>query len=231
MKDTPQRAFIALSAILLIFIALLFIFRPKEVLEADTLSDTLTEQEDSLLSRHERAVAERHQQYRQQYRQQSHTPSQRPQHWTDYPRDTLVMANAYQPAEPLMFDLNLADSIDLVQLWGIGPTFARRITSYRQRLGGFHSKLQLMEVKGMTDTLYNAISPYLTLDHPTVRRLNINTAPLDSLKRHPYLGYHRARAIINYRNAAGPFCKIEDLLKVNLIEPETYQRLLPYIEL
>ena len=50
------------------------------------------------------------------------------------------------PAAAVMVELNSADTLELDKIRGIGPAFARRIVKYRERIGGFYKKEQLMEV-------------------------------------------------------------------------------------
>src|SRR3569833_3197280 len=57
-------------------------------------------------------------------------------------------------ASNVVIELNSADSAKLTELKGIGPSFARRIINYRNRLGGFINKEQLKEVYGMDDDRY-----------------------------------------------------------------------------
>ena len=45
--------------------------------------------------------------------------------------------------EKLSIELNSADSAALTKLYGIGPSFAKRIVKYRGELGGFISKEQI----------------------------------------------------------------------------------------
>src|SRR5574344_521719 len=74
-----------------------------------------------------------------------------------------------QEKKTLSIDLNTCDSLDLQLLPGIGVVFSRRIVLYRQKLGGYVSKEQLMEVYGMTGQLYNSIAPNLTLSKAHIR--------------------------------------------------------------
>lgn len=125
--------------------------------------------------------------------------------------------------------LNNADTLDLQQLYNIGPVFARRIVNYRTALGGFVDKGQLMEVYGMDSARYADIAPYITLDTPAVRLLDINSATIDQLKRHPYLDYYQAKAIVRLREKEGLYRTASDLKKVPLIDQETYNKISPYI--
>ena len=60
---------------------------------------------------------------------------------------TASVWHAIPQKKPLVFELNSADSLDLVQLYNIGPTIARRILKYRSLLGGYFCKEQLHEVQ------------------------------------------------------------------------------------
>jgi competence protein ComEA len=67
-------------------------------------------------------------------------------------------------------DLNTADTVQLTQLYGIGATFARRIVSYRARLGGFVNKEQLKEVFGIDSEKYAGLQSRERLMRHTSRR-------------------------------------------------------------
>ena len=56
-------------------------------------------------------------------------------------------------------------------------------------------------------------------------KVNINTATEDELCRLPHIGEVRARDIVSYRDAHGPFATVEELKKVPGIGNETFRRL------
>lgn len=126
-------------------------------------------------------------------------------------------------------ELNTADTLDLQQLYNIGPTFSRRIVRYRTLLGGFVNKDQLLEVYGMDTARYADILPYITIDTSAVSKLDINSATIDQLKHHPYLDYYQAKAIVRLRESQGPYRNIGDLLNVTLIDQQTFSKIAPYI--
>ena len=61
--------------------------------------------------------------------------------------------------------------------------------------------------------------------------ININTADMTALMELPNIGEVKAKAIIAYREAQGPFKKPEDLLNIKGIGEKTLEKLKPYITL
>ena len=132
--------------------------------------------------------------------------------------------------QPLVVELNSADTLTLQMLHGIGPAYARRIVKYRERLGGFHSTEQLLEVYGFTPELVAHIAPYITMDTGNIRQVDINTVELKQLIKHPYIEYYQARDIIALRNKGTRFCSADDLRAIPSMADSTLDRLLPYIK-
>jgi DNA uptake protein ComE-like DNA-binding protein len=130
---------------------------------------------------------------------------------------------------PILIELNSADSLDLLQLAGIGPVFASRILKYRNLLGGFYGKQQLLEVYGFPEETYHAISENLTIDSLQVKQLRINFSGYAELIRHPYFEKRNVEAILNFRENNGPFLSQEQLLAEGLIDTATYAVIRPYI--
>jgi len=135
----------------------------------------------------------------------------------------------YPKKEPVMIEINTADTLELDKIRGIGIAFAKRIIKYRERLGGFYSKEQLFEVFGIDTPKFNEIKDQIRIDEEAVRKLNINKVEFEDLKRHPYLSFKQMNAIIQYRKQHGPYKSIADLSKVLILKPETIQRIAPYL--
>jgi DNA uptake protein ComE-like DNA-binding protein len=60
-------------------------------------------------------------------------------------------------------DLNLADSLELIRLPGIGPALAGRILEVRRREGRFVNILALRQVKGIGEKRLSDLRGYLTV--------------------------------------------------------------------
>ena len=127
-------------------------------------------------------------------------------------------------------DLNSADTLDLMEIYGVGPYFARAIVKYREKLGGYVSKEQLMEVYGMKEDRYGEIAKHVRLDGEGVKRINVNQADVKELKSHPYLDYWHAKAIVELREKGTSYRSAEDLLQVSLLDEETIKKIEPYLE-
>lgn len=55
--------------------------------------------------------------------------------------------------------------------------------------------------------------------------VNINTASMQQLQSLPYIGAIKAQAIVDYRNAHGPFHSTKDIMCVKGIGKATYEKL------
>jgi DNA uptake protein ComE-like DNA-binding protein len=129
----------------------------------------------------------------------------------------------------LNIDLNTSDTLELVKLYGIGPSFARRIVKFRIELGGFHSKEQLMDVWGMDSTRYAGIESEILISGEQIQTININQATYEELKSHPYIKYQVAKAIVNYRNQHGLYKSFSGLGGIHLIDQDLLLKLEPYL--
>ena len=141
--------------------------------------------------------------------------------------DTVARQRLYpeKMKEGETLDLNLADTAQLCQVPGIGPYFARRIVAYGQRLGGYVKTDQLDEIEDFPA----GAKSFLVVQHPSPRQLNVNRLSVQELKRHPYLNYYQAKAIVDYRRQHGPLRSLQDLSLLKDFPPEAIQRLEPYV--
>lgn len=126
--------------------------------------------------------------------------------------------------------INSADSAAWEALPGIGPVLASRIVRYRERLGGFHSASQVAETYGLSDSVYLLILPLL-LEEPQVFSpgVDINSATVEGLRSHPYMPPRLARTVVAYRDRHGKYSRAEDLLAIETMTEEIFERLKPYI--
>ncbi len=137
---------------------------------------------------------------------------------------------AYQKPVPAFIELNGADTAELDRIKGIGQTFARRIVTYRERIGGFYKKEQLMEVFGLDSAKYIEIKGQVWVDLSRLKKINVNIASVEDFRGHPYLRYKQVNALIEYRKQHGNYSNIADLKKVIILNQETINRLAPYLE-
>jgi competence ComEA-like helix-hairpin-helix protein len=126
---------------------------------------------------------------------------------------------------------NTCDTLDLQQIRGIGSATSQRIIRYREQLGGFVRKEQLMEVWGIDSARFVQIESAFIIDKENIRKLNINTASIRDLQRHPYLDYYQAKAIVQTRDNQGLYKNITDILKIALIDQKTFDLIRDYLEL
>ena len=126
-------------------------------------------------------------------------------------------------------ELNKADSSALDALPGIGPVFAKRILRYRELLGGFYKKEQLLEVYNFPLETYNALLENLEVDTLEINKLRINFLDFSELLRHPYLNKTQVAAIIDRREKVGPFKNISEIASIEAFDSETFARIRPYL--
>lgn len=124
--------------------------------------------------------------------------------------------------------LNTSDTSRWKKIPGVGSTFARRITKYRDLLGGFVSVQQLQEVYGMTDELLARIAPFVRTDGE-VNKILVNKASEEALRKHPYISYRQARAIIDYRHRRGYIPSLQALAMLEEFQDADCIRLEPYL--
>ncbi|RZL51908.1 MAG: hypothetical protein EOO93_22935 [Pedobacter sp.] len=149
---------------------------------------------------------------------------------SNYPKREFTYEKKEYVKKPLVIvDINTADSAQLDEIKGIGGTFANRILKYRERLGGFYKKEQLMEVYGLDSTRYEEIKNQITISTVSLKVVNLNTAQFNDLKGNPYLSYKQINAIIQYRKQHGNYSSLSDLKKIAILNQQVIDKITPYI--
>ena len=121
----------------------------------------------------------------------------------DFARSYVVSDSIYQRLQSYMdiplIDLNLADSAAFDALPGIGGWFASKMLEYRNQLGGYSYKEQLMDIWKFDKEKYDALSDLIVVSPEHVKYYPLWTLPADSLRLHPYIGDYAAKGIVLYR--------------------------------
>jgi competence protein ComEA len=137
-----------------------------------------------------------------------------------------------KPAHLQPFDLNQADTTQLMQIKGIGRGRAKWIVKHREELGGYLSENQLPEVFVLRDApdLVDSLRKYTFVASGFAPRpVAVNSASFDELWPHPYVGKPLARLIVAYRKQHGPFATPDDLRQLKLLKEENFVKLRPYV--
>jgi hypothetical protein len=140
-----------------------------------------------------------------------------------YDRDTLRYPVKLKVGEHI--NLAIADTTQLKKVPGIGSGWARAIVNYGKRLGGYVVVGQLQEIEGFPEEAL----PYFSVVNPHTEKINLNTATLPQLRKHPYMNFYQARAICDYRRLKGKLTNLSQLHLLKDFTPETIERLRPYV--
>ena len=131
--------------------------------------------------------------------------------------------------EIIIVEINSADTTELKRIKGIGSVFAKRIVKFRDALGGFIKKDQLLEVYGFDKEKMEEVSSQIRLDSLSVKKLNINIASVDDLNNHPYINKKQAVAIFTKRVKAGDYKDLRELKKLDVMSDSLFAKILPYL--
>lgn len=142
--------------------------------------------------------------------------------------DTAIIRETPVEVIPVIVEINSADTAQLQLLSGIGPVFAQRIVTYRDRLGGFYDKSQLLEVFGMDTARYAQISGNIETNPAMIQKMDLNRTSFREMVAHPYLEYYIVKSIFEYKDAAGGYDSVAELKQINLIYSQLYNKLKHY---
>ncbi|WP_245859918.1 ComEA family DNA-binding protein [Spirosoma aerolatum] len=150
---------------------------------------------------------------------------------TERPALSNRSAPTERPVKPVLqpFDINMADTSQLIALKGIGGTLAGRIIKFRDALGGFVSTEQYRDIYGLDSLALEELQKFGKIQSG-VRKIPINTATADELDRHPFLSRRQAQIIVNYREQHGAYTSAESLKPIRVLDAKTIEKLAPYLE-
>lgn len=146
----------------------------------------------------------------------------------DFAKSFVVADSVYKRLEkyidiPLL-DINKADSVALLALPGIGPYFAGKMVNYRERLGGYSSPDQLLEIYHFDQAKLDGLKDLITCSPPEPYALW--RLPEEDLARHPHISKAEAHGIVLYRQHNAPeACTVEGLRKAGVLSEEHAQAL------
>lgn len=145
----------------------------------------------------------------------------------------------HSKVELIPFDPNKADSFTLVKT-GMYPWMVKNILRYRLKGGKFYKPEDLKKIYGMTNTLYDKLSPYLYIEskeykkdtinlllsskirkdtlykYPTGTKIDLNHSDTTELKKIPGIGSGISKMIIGYRKKLGNYYSVNQLKEINL---------------
>ncbi|MEA2043147.1 MAG: helix-hairpin-helix domain-containing protein [Bacteroidota bacterium] len=106
---------------------------------------------------------------------------------------------------------------------------AKNIVNYRNRLGGYSKKEQLLEVYGVKEEYYKKIENDIAPVKKLLNKIHINFSTVSELGKHPYISYYAAKSIVDYRDKNGAFKSIAEIRKFKLVSETSYKKLKPYL--
>ena len=149
------------------------------------------------------------------------------------------------------FNPNTVDSIRLLHL-GFKPWQAKNMLKYRAKGGKYRKKEDLKKLYGMTDSMYQALEPYICIEQDSVVSdsvkvdttrvdsvikwwsvkkdtiLNLRTADTTELKMIRGIGSYRAKMIVRYREQLGGYARVEQMMEAKGMDKAVADSILPH---
>ena len=131
--------------------------------------------------------------------------------------------------EKKFIDINSATEEELESISGIGPTFSNRTVKYRELLGGYSSADQFAGIYGITEEAKLALEENVLIDPVQIKKIAINSAAKDEIRKHPYLKDWMVVTEILTQRDRSTLQNLDFLLEKSLITKNDLDNLLPYI--
>ncbi len=129
----------------------------------------------------------------------------------------------------VIYDLN-AITVNELEGLKIRPKIAQRIMKFRDLLGGYAQLQQLDDVYGIRKFELGILRKHCKIQSQ-VKQIDINEASLQELKKHPYINYVAARAIVRYRKRNGKFTTEETLKKSKILSDKVFEKAKSYLKI
>ncbi len=123
-------------------------------------------------------------------------------------------------------DPNTADTALLRKIPGVGPVIAGMIIDRREKLGGYVSEAQLLEVERVTPDIVE----WLKIERKEVKKINLSTATFKQINAHPYISYEQTQKIARYVRLYGKIKDASALAATGIFTDAELERVLPYLE-
>ncbi|MBA3899125.1 MAG: helix-hairpin-helix domain-containing protein [Bacteroidetes bacterium] len=128
-----------------------------------------------------------------------------------------------------IIEINAADLYELTKIKGIGESFASSIIKYRNLLGGFLYKEQLLEIYNLSPEKLAEIESQVDINPLLIKKININKCTIEELVSHPYLKWSTANSIVKIREQHGFYNHTREIQQSDLVNEELYRKLAPYL--
>ncbi len=134
----------------------------------------------------------------------------------------------YQKRKNLHIELNTADTSTLKKVYGIGKVLSIRIIKYRDQLGGFYNKKQLLEIYGIKPENYQKIKSQVWTDTTKIKKIDMNDVTFKKLLRHPYMNLEQVKKLMKYKDRHRIFT-ISQLQTDGIFDKDLLNKMKPYM--
>ena len=124
-----------------------------------------------------------------------------------------------------LVDFNRADTTALKKIPGIGSAIARMIVNYRNQLGGFYEVEQLREINLDAEQLQS----WFVVDEAAIRKIPVNKSSVDRLRKHPYINFYQAKALVEHRRKHGDLESLKPFVLYEEFTEEDLERISHYL--
>jgi len=220
-SSSERRGLYLLLLLALLIVVAKFIFFPPQVVSFEKQVSSVKNERDSTLQNYSTEKTWKSYESKSFSKKQYSNSYHDKQAYPSYPSKPKIKI------EPV--ELNSATKEQLITLEGIGESYASRIIKYREILGGYMFKEQLLKVYGLDSVLFNKIKNDVFVNTDLVKKYDVNHATEEELAQYKRIGYKRAKVLVNYRNQHGKFTSVKDLLKTRVFSDSLLLLIEPYI--